>query len=59
MGMETIITIISVAVGFVLFGATYAGYQYGKPKSVLIALFVAAIVCLTIIPTAIAIFIAA
>ncbi len=50
------ITMVSVLIGFLFMGATFAGAYYKWDKSKLIAMFCVAIVFLTFIPVGLAIF---
>lgn len=56
--MTMILTMASVFLGFLFFGGSYAAYSYRKPKRLVWTLFSVAIVFLTIVPVALAIFVA-
>ncbi|WP_027502755.1 hypothetical protein [Rhodococcus sp. UNC363MFTsu5.1] len=49
-----ILTIVSVCVGFILFVTAASGARGGWHRGVVIALFAAAICCLTVVPLTVA-----
>ncbi|AHI04130.1 hypothetical protein [Corynebacterium falsenii] len=53
-----IVTMVSVFIGFLLFGGSFASFMYKKSKQQIWGLFILAVVFLTIIPTTTAIFFA-
>ncbi|MCX2163672.1 hypothetical protein [Corynebacterium auriscanis] len=52
------VTIGSVLIGFLFFGASFASFSMNKPRKLVWTLFAIAIVFMTIVPTTTAIFIA-
>lgn len=52
------VTIGSVLIGFMFFGASFASFSLNKPRKLVWTLFAIAIVFMTVIPTTTAIFIA-
>ncbi|MBB3115925.1 hypothetical protein [Corynebacterium bovis] len=53
---ELVVTMSSVFVGFLLFGAAFATFSYRRSPKVVWSLFAAAIVCMTVVPTTVAVF---
>lgn len=50
--------IVCVAVGFVCMFSGYAAFRYGKPKSLVIGLIIAAFIAILVLPTIFAIMVA-
>ncbi len=50
-----LVTMASVFIGFLLFGASYYSFSYKKPQKVTWTLFCLAVVFLTIVPTTVAV----
>ncbi|KAB1502774.1 hypothetical protein F7230_07115 [Corynebacterium sp. 320] len=59
MNATMILTMASVLIGFLFFGAAFATFSYKKPPKLVWSLFVVAIFFVTIIPVTLAIFVAA
>lgn len=57
MDTATLVTILCVFVGFLLFGGAFAGFMYKKPPVLIGALLVAALILVTIIPVGVAVFV--
>lgn len=53
-GTPVIVTIVSVCVGFVIFLLAASGARGKWDRRLVIALFVAAVVCLTVVPVSVA-----
>lgn len=51
-----IVTMVSVFIGFVLFGASFRSFMLRKRPQVVWGLFTAAVVCITVVPVGIAVF---
>lgn len=54
-----IVTMVSVFVGFILFGASFKSFMEQRPRSLVWGLFIAAVVFITLVPVGIAVFWAA
>ncbi|AWT27457.1 MULTISPECIES: hypothetical protein [Corynebacterium] len=54
-----IVTMVSVGIGFVLFGASFKGFMDRRGPKVVWGLFTAAVVFITLVPVGIAVFWAA
>lgn len=51
-----LVTMASVFIGFLLFGGAYAGYEHRRPPRVIWGLFAVAVVFITLVPLAVAVF---
>lgn len=56
---EVIITMTSVAIGFILFGASFKSYMSRRPPRVVWGLFTLAVLFITLIPVVVGVFWAA
>ncbi|MCI6206885.1 MAG: hypothetical protein SPK00_04390 [Corynebacterium glucuronolyticum] len=59
MSMWVILTIVSVALGFLLFTIAFAMFSYGKSKKLILTLMLLAFLLVTVIPLYVAIWQAA
>ena len=59
MSMWVILTIVSVALGFLLFSIAFAMFSYGKSKKLILVLMLLAFLLVTVIPLYVAIWQAA
>ncbi|WP_297189685.1 hypothetical protein [uncultured Corynebacterium sp.] len=59
MSMWVILTIVSVALGFLLFTIAFAMFSYGKSKKLILVLMLLAFLLVTVIPLYVAIWQAA
>lgn len=58
MSTTMLLTMGSVFVGFLLFGAAFASFMYQKPKKQIWTLFCVAVLFITVIPVSLAVFVA-
>lgn len=57
MSLTMVLTMGSVFLGFLLFGAAFAAFMYKKPQRLVWTLFVIAALFITVIPVTLAIFV--
>lgn len=55
MDLWMLLTMVSVGIGFLLFGGSFAAFMYGRPRSLVWGLALGALVLCTIIPVTLAV----